>query len=80
MNYALGDALMIEVEELLAKVKVFDGGGATCSNLEGILVVGYRDALLSGQDRHLAAGGLMRFSAGADRHILITVLYCFSLA
>ena len=79
MNDPLGDTLMVEVEELLAEVKVFERGGPACSDLKGILVIRYRNALLRGQYRSLAIGNLVRFSASADRHILIVVLHSFSV-
>ena len=41
MNHPLGDALMIEVEDLLAKVKIFERRGAAGADPERILIVGY---------------------------------------
>jgi hypothetical protein len=71
---------MIEMEELLAEVEVFERGGSASSDLERILVIRYRDALLSGQHGRVAAGSLMRFSASADCHILFTVPHTPSVA
>jgi hypothetical protein len=79
VNHPLGYTLVVEVEDLLTEVKVFERGGSTCSDLEGILIVGYRNALLGGQYRSIAAGYLMCFSSGTDRQILIAVLHRFSV-
>jgi hypothetical protein len=79
VNDSFGDTLMVEVENLFAKVKVFEPGGAACSDLEGILVIGYRDALLRGQHGGIAIGGLVHFSATADLHVLIGVPHIFSV-
>src|SRR5687767_8508161 len=71
MNHPFGDTLMVEVEELLAQVKILERGRPARSNLEGILVIRYRNSLLCRQYRSLAIGDLVRFSPSADRHILI---------
>jgi hypothetical protein len=39
VNDAFGDALVVEVKELFAKVKVLEGGGAARTNAEGVLIV-----------------------------------------
>jgi hypothetical protein len=44
------------------------------------LVIRYRDALLCGQHGRVATGNLMRFSASADCHILVTVPHTPSVA
>ena len=79
MNHPFGDTLMVEVEELLAEVKILERGRPAHSDLEGILVVRYRNSLLRSQYRSLAIGNLVRFSAGAHRYILIVVVHTLSV-
>src|SRR5690606_6819548 len=61
----LGDALVIEVEDLLAEMEVFEQGRAAQAELEGVLIVGDWGALLGGQDLDLRSGDLVGFLAGA---------------
>ena len=62
----LGDALVVEVEDLLAEVEVVEQRRAALAGAQRVLVVGDRDALLGGQ-RHAGAGGrLVGLAAGAD--------------
>jgi hypothetical protein len=63
MDDALRDALMIKVEELFSKMKILEGDRTANSDLEGILVIGYRYALLCCQNRNVSAGSLMNLSA-----------------
>src|SRR5262245_42361492 len=79
MYHPLGDALMVEVEELLAEVKIFERRGAACTDPERILVVGDGDPLLSGQDGSVPTCTLVYFSASTGHHILISVLRRFAL-
>ena len=46
MHDALRDALMIEVEDLLAEMEVFEQSRAARALAQGVLVVSYRDTLL----------------------------------
>ena len=64
----LGDAFVVEMEDLLPEVEVLQERGAAGAGLERVLVVGDRDALLGGQHRHLAAGRLVGLAALAHRH------------
>ncbi len=50
MDDALGNAFMIEVEDLLAQDEVLEQHGAARTRLELILIVGNPDALVGGQD------------------------------
>jgi hypothetical protein len=59
---ALGDALVVEVGNLLAKDEVFEAG-PTLIGLERVLVVRDRDALL-GRHRRVDAPGLLLQLAG----------------
>ena len=74
MNDALGDSLMIEVEDLFAEVKVFERRGATRTDPERVLVVRDGNALLGGQNWCPAPGGLVHFSTRANRYLLVGVL------
>ena len=40
MNHSLGNALMVEVKDFLAKVEVFQRSRAASADLQGVLVVG----------------------------------------
>src|SRR4026209_269196 len=80
MNHPLGDALMVEVEELLTQVKISEGRGAARADLERILVVRYRDALLCGQDGRIAIRALVHFAARAGHHALLSILCRLALA
>ena len=63
VDNTLGNALVIEMHDLLAQHEVFQQGGATQRGFQGILVVGDHDALVGGQRRVLAAGVLVQFAA-----------------
>ena len=62
---ALGDALVVEVEDLLAEGEVLEQAGAAGADLQGVLVVGDRDALLGGHHRMVATRDLMGLAGGA---------------
>ena len=64
MDDALGNALMVEVEDLLAEVEVLQQRRAARALPQGVLVVGDRDALLGRQHRVIAARDLMGLAAG----------------
>src|SRR3546814_12718608 len=70
MHHALRNALMVEVEDLLAKVEVLQRGRPAMADLQRVLVVGDRPALLRRQHRHVAAGDLLGFAARPARHLL----------
>src|SRR5690606_28810696 len=59
MNDALGDALMVEVEDLLAEMEILEQRRAARALLEAVLVVGDRHAMLGGE-RRMAGARLMR--------------------
>ena len=59
----LGDALVVEVEDLLAEVEVFQQRRAAGADPQRVLVVGDRDALLRGQYRRIAARRLVGLTA-----------------
>ena len=71
MDHALGDALVVEVEDLFAEMEVLEQGRAAPPGLQGILVVGHRAALRRGQDRGRAGGGLVQLAAFAAAELLV---------
>ncbi len=68
---ALGNALVIEMEDLLAEVKVFERGRAARADPQGVLIVADDHALLRRQARPTVAGDLMGLAAVAALHALI---------
>ena len=79
MNNPLGDALMIEVENLLAKVKVFERRGAAVADSKRVLIIGYGNTLLRGQDACVTARSLMGFSSCTGRYILVGIPRSFTI-
>ena len=79
MDDPLGNALVIEVKDLLAKVKVFQRRRAALADPKRVLIVGDGSTLLCGQHRRVTARRLVRFSSRAGRHILIGVLRRFTI-
>ena len=71
MHHALGNPLVVEMENLLAEMKILDQGRPTRTDLERVLVVGHRTALRGGQDRRIALCGLMELAALAAVQLLI---------
>jgi len=61
MHDALGNALMVEVGDLLAQDEVFQQRRPARGIAQRVLVVGDRNALVGGQRRVGAAGVLMQF-------------------
>lgn len=61
----LRDVLVVEMEQLLAQMKVFEQGGAARTRFERVLVIGDRNALLRRERRYAIAGGLVGLAAGA---------------
>jgi len=68
MHDTLGNALMIEMGDLLAQHKVFQQRGTARTALQRILVVRDRHTLVRGQQHVGLAGDLMRFAAMAGAH------------
>ena len=54
---------MVEVEDLLAEVRVFQQSRAAGAEAQGVLVVRDGNALRRGQDGDVAAGDLMGLAA-----------------
>ena len=70
---ALGDALVVEVEDLLAEVEVVEQRGATVADAQRVLVVGDGHALGRGQPRATVTR-LVRLAAGTDAERAVLVL------
>ena len=73
MHDTLGDALVVEVGDLLPQDEVFQQRRPAVVRAQRILVVADRDALVGGQRRMLAAGAEMEFAAGAARRVTALV-------
>ena len=58
---------------------VLEQGRAARADLEGVLVVGDRHALLGGEHGHVAAGDLVRLAAAAAHDLLFAQLGRFEL-
>src|ERR1044072_8770218 len=58
-------------------MKAREGRRSPCADLEGVLIVRDRTALLGGQNRHVAPSGLVNLSRCANRDGLLAVLRCF---
>jgi len=78
MHDALGDALVIEMENLLAKMLIFHLRRATGAGFQRILVVGDRCTLLRRQDVGAAPGDLVRLAARAARNLFVNQFHFFN--
>jgi hypothetical protein len=67
VNDALGDALMVEMEDLFAKDELFQQRRPARAGLEAVLIVGDADALVGRQVRARRGDLLTGFAADADR-------------
>ena len=80
MHHAFRNPLMIEMEDLLAKMKILEGGGPSRADPERILIVGNRRTLLRGQEpghpRRMSGAVLRRLPARA-RSLLLLCFLCF---
>ena len=63
MHHPLGNALVVEMEDLLAEMEVLEQRRPARPDLERVLIVRNRSALRGGQDRHVACCDLMQFAA-----------------
>ena len=80
MHDALGNALVVEVEDLLAEMEILERGRPAPADPQRVLVVGDRGALLRRQDRDIAARDLMRLAAFAAHDRGVAELGRFSAA
>ncbi len=74
MNHALGNPLVVEVEDLLAEMEVLQRGGPALADPQGVLIVGDHRALLRGQARAPLAGDLVGLAAVASLDALLAVV------
>ena len=65
VHHPLGDALVVEVEDLLAEVEVLEQRRAALAHPQRVLIVSDRDPLLRRQP-HTVADRLVSFAAGTD--------------
>jgi hypothetical protein len=75
MNHPLRNALVVEVEDLLAKMEIFEQRWSAGANLERVLIVRHRTALGRGQHRHISCRNLMQLAALAATEFLIVNRY-----
>jgi hypothetical protein len=78
MHHALGNALVVEVEDFLAEMEVLDQRWAALTDLQGVLVVGYRTTLRGGENLCIALGDLVQFAAVAANELLIVNAGCLA--
>ena len=71
VDNTLGNALMIEVENLFPKVEIFKQGRAARANSEGVLVIGDGNTLLRCQRAFVRICSLMELAA-------LPAIQCFS--
>src|ERR1700733_11691886 len=74
MHDPLGNALVVKVEDLLAKMEVFDQRRSTRTDFQGVLIVGNRSTLGRSQSSGFARRRLMKFAAFAAIEALIVYL------
>ena len=73
MDDALGNALVVEMEDLLAEMRVLHQCRAAGALSQRVLVVGNGRALLGGQDLIAVLGALMCLAAIPHRDILVVI-------
>ncbi|VTZ63650.1 conserved hypothetical protein [Sinorhizobium medicae] len=71
MHDALGNSFMVEVEDLLAKMKILDERGATLAGSQAVLIVGDRAALRRRQNGRVTFGDLVKLSTIAACRFLV---------
>ena len=64
MDHALGDALVVEMGDLLAKDEILQQHRAARADSQRVLVVRNRDTLVGRHDRVIATRHLMQFATG----------------
>jgi hypothetical protein len=64
VNHSLGDALVIEMKDLVAKDEVLEQRRAARASLQRVLVIGDRRTLLRCQHIAAASGGLVGLTTG----------------
>jgi hypothetical protein len=79
VNDALGDALVVEMKNLLAKMEVLKGSRPARTDSQRVLVVGDRYPLLGRQDRDFAGRYLMCLATFATNNRRVGQLNRFAL-
>ena len=74
VHHPLRDALMVEVEDLLAEMEVLQHTRAALASPQSVLVVGDHDALLGRQPGRVPRHHLVNLAAGAALDPLIAIL------
>jgi hypothetical protein len=78
VDYALGNAFVIEVKNLLTEVEILQCGRAARSHFEGVLIIGDRRALSRRQDWYLRASGLVDLSSFSAQDVFWVLMFlCF---
>ena len=75
MNNSLGNALVIEVKDLLTKVEVLEQGRTARADSQRVLIVRDRHALVRRQHGRAFLGGLVKLSTAAAGHGLVSDLH-----
>lgn len=76
MHHTFGNALVVEVEDLLAEMEIVDDERSLCADAQRVLVIGNRPALGGGQDRCIAFGELVQLAAGPVLELLVMHSCC----
>jgi hypothetical protein len=74
MHHALGDSLVVEMEDLFTKMEIFDKCRSALANLQCVLIVGDRDALGRGKNGGALFCNLMQLTAVAAEQCLLVNL------
>src|SRR5665647_3079775 len=64
VNDTLGNALVIEMRDFVAKDEILKKRGAARIGLERVLIIGKRDALVRGEGRVFSTSDLVQFATG----------------
>ena len=75
VNYPFRDALVVEMKDFFAEMKIFQSGRTARSYFERVLIVGNRCSLLSRQGPNIIRiHGLVSLTAAASHHFLLAQL------
>jgi len=73
------NAFVVEVKNLLAKMKILQSCRTSNSYFQRILIVPYGYSLLGSQLRDVLLGGLMRLATGSPEHFLVRQAHSFAM-
>jgi hypothetical protein len=71
MYHALGNALVVEMENLLPEMEVVDDKWTARTDAQRILIIGYRPALGGCQDGRITFRKLVKLATGAALELLV---------